>query len=111
MSRSSNQHAVYRLTDVRDAIDAERINFENNAFSREKNQITLKALGLSVSEAVGHIRSLRGNQFEGISKKTGYPPADVYKKTINGERVYIKFFLEGDLVVLSFHKDEPRRKR
>ena len=107
MARKFNPHAVYRLIDIRNAIDAGNINFRNRAFGRNKNQITLKALGISVTEAVGHIRSLREGQFEGTSIRAGQPPADIYKKTINGERVYIKFFLEGDLVILSFHKDEP----
>ena len=108
MTKGSKPRAFYPLKDVFKAIDEKRIDF---IFDRDKNKDTLDVLGLTTLDAVQHIRHLRDNQFEETSYLTGKPPADVYKKTINKMPVYIKFFLEDNLVVLSFHKDEPRRQK
>ena len=108
MGKGFKPHAVYPLKDVFRAIDEERIYF---LFDRDKNKDTLNQLGLTKRDAVQHIRHLRDSQFEETSILPGKPKADIYKKTINRMPVYIKFYLENDLVVLSFHKDEPRRKK
>ncbi len=108
MGKVFKPRAFYPLKDVFKAIDKGNIDIEN-LYDRDTNKDTLNELGLTIPEAVQHIRRLRDSQFEETSHLPGQPPADVYKKTINKMTVYIKFFLEGDLVVLSFHKDEPRR--
>ena len=110
MGKVFKPHAFYPLKEVFKAIDKGKIDIEN-LYARDKNNDTLNKLGLTFPDAIQHIRSLRDSQFEETSHLPGKPPADVYKKTINKMPVYIKFFLEGDLVVLSFHKDEPRRKK
>lgn len=109
MARNCIPHAFYSLKDVADAIDDGRIEVEN-LFRRDKNKATLARLGLTISDAVSHVRNLRVQQFETTSFESGKPPADVYKKTISGVLLYIKFFLEDDLVILSFHTDEARKR-
>lgn len=108
MGKGSKPRAIYSLKEVVKAIDERRIAF---SFNRTKNKNTLYKLGLTIPDAVQHIRSLRDSQFVETSYLPGQPPADVYKKTINRIPVYIKFYLEDNLVVLSFHKDEPRREK
>ena len=62
----------------------------------------LGALGFSDSDALAEIVSLRLDDFKGIAWEKGRA-ADEYLKRIPGRLVYIKFFMENGLVVLSFH--------
>lgn len=110
MGRNGKPCAYYPLTDVVKAIDVGKVDLVN-LFTREKNKQTLGNLGLSFPDAIDHIRNLTSSQFVETSFQTGKAPADVYKKTISKVPVYIKFYLENDLVILSFHQDEARRRR
>lgn len=110
MGKDSKPCAFYPLKEVFKAIDEGRIEI-TNFHAREKNRNTLRELGLTSADAIKHIRSLNANHFKETSCLPGRVYADVYIKKINKESVYIKFFLDNDLVVLSFHKDEPRRKK
>lgn len=108
MGKDSKTCAFYPLKEVFKAIDKGRIKIANFR-TREKNRNTLRELGLTSDDAIRHIRSLNANHFKETSCLPGKVYADVYIKKINKESVYIKFFLDGNLVVLSFHKNEPRR--
>jgi len=88
----------YDLKDVREAI------LSGRAFvaHRAKNLATLDALGFSDSDALAEIASLKLTEFKGIAWEKGRA-ADEYLKRIQGQLIYIKFFMENGLVVLSFH--------
>jgi len=88
----------YDLKEVRAAI------LSGQAFvvHRAKNVATLDALGFSDADALAEIVSLKLTEFKGISWEKGRA-ADEYLKRIQGQRIYIKFFMENGLVVLSFH--------
>lgn len=88
----------YDLRAVREAV------LSGRAFvaRRPKNVATLEALGYSDADALAEIVSLGLNDFKGISWEKGRA-ADEYLKRMQGRLVYIKFFMENGLVVLSFH--------
>lgn len=90
--------AYYDLRLVKAAIAA------GNAFlvRRDKNLAALETLGFAESDAMEEIMSLTVNHFKGIAWERGRA-ADEYVKLVEGREVYIKFFMENDLVVLSFH--------
>jgi len=69
---------------------------------RAKNMATLDALGFSDADAFSEIVSLKLTEFKGIAWEKGRA-ADEYLKRIQGQEIYIKFFMENGLVVLSFH--------
>ena len=69
---------------------------------RPKNMATLGTLGFSDADALAEIVSLRLNDFKGVAREKGRA-ADEYLKRIQGRLIYIKFFMENGLVVLSFH--------
>ena len=71
---------------------------------RAKNIETLAELGFDDTDAFAEIATLRTTQFANTDWEKGRA-ADVYKKTIQGLPIYIKFFLENGLVVLSFHRE------
>ncbi len=75
---------------------------------RPKNLATLKNMGLTIKEAKEELLKLMPSNFHSISLITGGCWADIYKKTISGTRIYIKFTLDkqDDLVIISFHEDE-----
>ena len=100
--KNNKPRPAYKLEDVRAAIDAGRFKFIN----REKNLLTLEDLGITPMEVARHVYSLRPAHFFAPALKTASMPADVYKKTIDGMTVYIKFYLDEDVVVISFHEDE-----
>ena len=89
----------YKLRAVREAI------LSGHAFiaQRKKNLETLDGLGFTASDALGEVASLGLNNFKGIAWEKGRA-ADEYLKRIQGVEIYIKFFMENGLVVLSFHK-------
>ena len=88
----------YDLKDVRAAV------LSGKAFvaHRPKNMSTLDALGFTDADALAEIVSLTLNDFKGIAWEKGRA-ADEYLKRLQGRLVYIKFFMENGLVVLSFH--------
>ena len=90
--------AYYDLRKVKAAIAA------GDAFlaQRPVNLGTIDELGYSQSDALSEIATLSVNHFRGIAWEKGRA-ADEYVKTIQGRRVYIKFFMENGFVVLSFH--------
>ena len=90
--------AYYDLRKVKAAIAA------GEAFiaQRPKNLAAIDELGFTQTEALSEIATLSLNHFHGIAWEKGRA-ADEYLKIIQGRRVYIKFFMENGLVVLSFH--------
>ena len=92
--------AYYDLREVRSAI------VSGQAFlaHRDKNMETLDDLGFSDEDAFAEIAALRPTQFANTDWERGRA-ADVYKKRIQGQLIYIKFFMENGLVVLSFHRE------
>ena len=88
----------YDLRAVREAVLSGRAFIAH----RPKNLEMLGVLGFSDSDALAEIVSLRLNDFKGIAWEKGRA-ADEYLKRIQGRLVYIKFFMENGLVVLSFH--------
>ena len=94
------QKAYYDLREVRSAI------VSGQAFlaHRDKNMATLDDLGFSDEDAFAEIATLRPTQFANTDWERGRA-ADVYKKRIQGQLIYIKFFMENGLVVLSFHRE------
>ena len=100
-----SQNPRYKLLDVRELIVLRRVTFCQN---REKNRETLKLLGFSVDDALKEIMKLKERDFAGVDIEKGKTDADVYLKTINIMKVYIKFRLEKlkNLIVISFHQDE-----
>ena len=71
---------------------------------RDKNMEALDDLGFSDEDAFAEIATLRPTQFTNTDWERGRA-ADVYKKKIQGQLIYIKFFMENGLVVLSFHRE------
>ena len=71
---------------------------------RAKNMETLAELGFVDEDAFAEIATLRPTQFANTDWERGRA-ADVYKKRIQGQLIYIKFFMENGLVVLSFHRE------
>lgn len=69
---------------------------------RSKNLATLDLLGYTDADALEEILGLRLVDFKGIAWEKGRA-ADEYVKRIQGQEIYIKYFMEGDVVVLSFH--------
>ena len=92
--------AYYDLREVRSAI------VSGQAFlaHRDKNIEALDDLGFSDEDAFAEIATLRPTQFVNTDWERGRA-ADVYKKKIQGLLIYIKFFMENGLVVLSFHRE------
>ena len=92
--------AYYDLREVRSAI------MSGQAFlaHRDKNMEALDDLGFSDEDAFAEIATLRPTQFTNTDWERGRA-ADVYKKKIQGQLIYIKFFMENGLVVLSFHRE------
>ena len=90
----------YDLREVRSAI------MSGQAFlaHRDKNMEALDDLGFSDEDAFAEIATLRPTQFTNTDWERGRA-ADVYKKKIQGQLIYIKFFMENGLVVLSFHRE------
>ena len=95
---------TYDLKDVKQAIMDGRVLLRG----RPKNLATLKNMGLTIKEAKEELLKLMPSHFHSISLITGGCWADIYKKTISGTRIYIKFTLDkqDDLVIISFHEDE-----
>ena len=92
--------AYYDLRVVRSAIVSGQAFFAH----RDKNMETLDDLGFSDADAFAEIAMLRPTQFANTDWERGRA-ADVYKKRIQGRLIYIKFFMENGLVVLSFHRE------
>ena len=92
--------AYYDLRKVKAAI------LSGQAFlvHRVKNMETLSELGFEDADAFAEIATLRPTQFSTTDWEKGRA-ADVYKKTIQGMPIYIKFFMEEGVVVLSFHRE------
>ena len=97
--------ANYKLKDVRAAITDSRVQL-SNLRSRPKNRDTLTNLGLESEDVLKVLMSLKDNQLHDVDCRAGKVPVDIYKKIISGTTIYIKFYLEGDLVIISFHEDE-----
>lgn len=97
--RMEASRPYYDLRAVREAI------LTGHAFvaQRKKNLETLDVLGFTPADALGEVLSLGLNNFKGIAWEKGRA-ADEYLKRIQGIEIYIKFFMENGLVVLSFHK-------
>lgn len=93
--------SYYDLQQVREAI------LSGRAFlvHRPKNLSTLTDLGYVDADAFREILTLSPRQFRTIDWEKGRA-ADVYRKVIQGRPVYVKFFMENGLVVLSFHYEE-----
>lgn len=97
------QKPYYDLRTVKANILAGRVYLVH----RKKNLATLDDLGFADADAFAEIANLKVTQFASTDWERGRA-ADVYKKTILGRVIYIKFFIENDLVVLSFHHDGMR---
>lgn len=92
--------AYYDLREVKSAI------VSGQAFlaHRDKNVETLAELGFVDEDAFAEIVMLRPTHFVNTDWERGRA-ADVYKRRIQGQSIYIKFFMENGLVVLSFHRE------
>lgn len=103
-----SQAARYNLSEVKELIALGRVRF---CLNRPKNRETLKRLGLDADDALGVIIKLKQNDFAGVDKEEGKQDADVYLKTVQAIRVYVKFRVEKprNLIVISFHQDEANR--
>ena len=97
--------ANYKLKDVRAAITDNRVML-SNLHSRPKNRDTLDKLGLGSDDVLKELMSLKDSQLHDVDRRAGKAPVDIYKKIISGTTIYIKFYLEEDLVIISFHEDE-----
>ena len=97
---------TYDLKDVKQAIMDGRVLLRG----RPKNLATLKNMGLTIKDAKEELLRLRPSHFHDISPLPNKCWADIYKKTISGTKIYIKFIIDekNDLVIISFHKDEKR---
>ena len=97
--------ANYKLKDVKAAITENRVML-SNLHSRPKNRDTLDKLGLGSDDVLKELMSLKDSQLHDVACKAGKVPVDIYKKTISKKLIYIKFYLEEKLVIISFHEDE-----
>lgn len=102
-----SQPPRYKLLKVKELIVLKKVTF---CLHRQKNRETLKLLGLETEDALNVIMHLKKRDFFGVDRETGKADADVYLKTIQKMRVYIKFRIERpkNLIVISFHQDEAK---
>ena len=98
------------LKDVRDAIDADKITFDQR---KPKNTDTLLKLGLTIDEAYQEVYDLdTSNYISGPEEHHQHPGINEvwkFKKTIFAQTVYIKLWVmyskNGNVAVMSFHLD------
>lgn len=98
------------LTDMRAAVRAGKIQL----IPRKKNMNTLARLGITWSDAKEAICELSaGNHFQGPEADRDFPGTDplwMFKKSIEGQVIYIKFKVlylkDGSVKLISFHIDE-----
>lgn len=106
------------LADIEDILADVRIALDNNNFlpvPRRKNIKTLSMLGLSWEDAKAEVYDLTANNyFQGPEVDRDCPHTDpfwMFKKSIDGQIIYIKFkvLYSTDILVklVSFHLDEP----
>ena len=98
------------LSDMRNALQQGKFFFAH----RSKNMATLSALGLLMSDVRDELLNLSFSDYiNGPEIDYGFPTSDrlwVFKKSISGQVIYIKFKVEyqtdGKVRVVSFHIDE-----